>query len=87
MWLLLGLNAEKCVVMRFGGGHRRGNINQFCYHLGGNPLNFVHSHRDLGMLVDDKPKFRLHVRQVVSRAAALSKNLIRCQLSVAILLS
>ena len=29
------------------------------------------------MLVDEKLKFHLHVRQVVSRAAALSINLIR----------
>ena len=44
-FLDLGLNADKCVVMRFGGGHRRGNTNQFCYHLEGNPLSFVHSQR------------------------------------------
>ena len=43
-------NIGKCVVMRFGA--HRAKENLFNYNIDGNLLNFVSSHKDLGVLID-----------------------------------
>jgi hypothetical protein len=75
----LFLNPAKCVVMRFsrhfagintlGGGTK--------YRLGNSVLEFVDSHRDLGVVVDTRLRFHCHVRDMVCRAAGLCSSLLR----------
>jgi hypothetical protein len=73
------LNHTKCLVMRFScyfagfntlGG---GNNNR----LGNSVLEFVDSHRDLGVVVDNQLRFHGHVRDIVRRAAGLCSSLLR----------
>lgn len=75
----LSLNPGKCVIMRFtrhfAGWDSLGN--GATYHLGGSRLEFVESHRDLGVVVDTTLRFHHHVRSVVQKAAGLSSNLLR----------
>ena len=73
----LRLNPEKCVVMRFCRGFVERELDLIPYYLGGSQLLFVDSHRDLGVLVDNKLKFHLHVRQIVGKAAGLASSLLR----------
>jgi hypothetical protein len=74
----LKLNPSKCVVMRFcRGSWWQEGVEQSQYYLGDSLLPFVNSHRDLGVLVDTKLRFHLHVKQVVGKAAALANSLLR----------
>jgi len=59
----LSLNPSKCVVLHFG-------HNNPCkkYFLGGNQLSSPSSHRDLGVIIDNKLKFDLHVNSAVNSA-------------------
>ena len=57
------LNPEKCAVLHLG--H---NNPKTLYYLGGNALQICTSHRDLGVIVDDKLKFDQHVDSVVNKA-------------------
>jgi hypothetical protein len=74
----LCLNPQKCVVMRF----HRGVINwgedgTRGYTLDQTALEFVESHRDLGVIVDTKLRFHQHIRVTVSKAAGLASSLLR----------
>jgi hypothetical protein len=75
----LSLNPDKCVVLRFsrrfvGLAELGGGV---MYSLGGSELQFSEAHRDLGVLVDTKLKFHVHVRDVVRKAAGLCNSLLR----------
>ena len=63
----LKLDASKCVVLYFSCGNfdlsKLGDM--VCYNLGGNPLPFVESHRDLALIIVTKLKFYNHVYAVV----------------------
>ena len=72
----LKLNGDKCVVMRFGGGSD-GEANRPNYKIDGRDLRVVKSYRDLGVIVDDKLRFHLHVGVVVGKAGALMGDLLR----------
>jgi hypothetical protein len=75
----LGLNPDKCVVLRF----YRGRIdfgalvplNQ--YFLQGRALKFVSAHRDLGVSVDTSLRFHHHIRVVAAKAGGLANCLLR----------
>jgi hypothetical protein len=75
----LRLNPEKCVVLRFSRGFAEWNdVDPLArYYLSGTPLEFVQSHRDLGVVVDVGLKFHHHVREVVGKASGLANNLLR----------
>jgi hypothetical protein len=75
----LNLNPDKCVVMRFNRGKFDWSTLEHAAHysLGGNQLSFVDSHRDLGVVVDNKLKFNLHVHTVVQKASSLAMNLLK----------
>jgi len=59
----LSLNPSKCVVLHFGHNNPCHN-----YYLGGNLLSSPSSHRDLGVIIDNKLKFDLHAASVVNSA-------------------
>ena len=71
----LNLNHDKCTVLRF---RRKSHvIPPPCYCINGAVIRVVHSHPDLGLLVDCDLKFHLHVTSTVQKAAALAQNLIK----------
>ena len=72
----LKLNVSKCVVMRFG-EKVVGNGAGSGYFLGLTELLLVHSHRDLGVLVDPSLRFHGHVDSLVRKASGLANNLLR----------
>ena len=72
----LSLNPAKCVVIRFGGG-REDVSHRSPYTLEGANLEYVKSHRDLGVVVDDSLRFHIHINSVVRKAGALMGNLLR----------
>jgi len=75
----LRLNPDKCVAMRFF----RGSFDwsqlgdSAVYSIDGIPLEFVQSHKDLGVLVDTGLRFHLHIRAVVGQASGLANNMLR----------
>ena len=75
----LGLNPDKCVVMRF----YRGRIDfgdlvpAREYFLQGRALKFVTAHRDLGVNVDTSLRFHHHIRVVAAKAGGLANCLLR----------
>ena len=71
----LKLNADKCVVIRFGAKYESGD--QSGYFLGGSELKLVRSHRDLGVIVDSALKFHEHIDSIVCKAAGLANQLLR----------
>ena len=70
----LKLNLDKCKVMRFG--VRGVEDDRICYRLEGQDLEYVESHRDLGVVVDAGLKFHLHVGRVVRKASGLVNQLL-----------
>ena len=74
----LSLNIDKCVFMRFYRG--RLELEQIddrtAYYLNGVVLELVDSFRDLGVLVDSRLRFHLHVRSVVRKASTLATSLL-----------
>ena len=72
----LRLNISKCVVMRFGTCIAGNNLS-CSYSIDGKVLDFVTSHRDLGVLVDSKLHFHDHIRNVVRKAGGLVSELLR----------
>ena len=71
----LKISPAKCVVMRFGcsvPGEAEG-----IYSLAGSELEFVSAHRDLGVLIDSKMKFHMHIRGVVNKTRGLVNQLLR----------
>ena len=77
----LSMNVAKCVCVRFS--RRRHNMpseQMSPYTIGGNPIRFVSSHRDLGVLVDGDLKFHSHISTVSRFANALTSNILSCTL-------
>ena len=72
----LRLNNDKCVVMRFG---NRGQAieTESGYEINGRNLKMVTSYKDLGVIVDNRLRFHLHVGVVVGKAGALMGDLLR----------
>jgi len=75
----LKLNPDKCVVMRFGRGRLESNIliPPARYYLQGTLLNCVHSHKDLGVVVDSSLRFHDHARATAQKAGGLASNLLK----------
>ena len=77
------LNIGKCVVMRFSTCNTGNNLS--CgYSIDGKVLNFVTSHRDLGVLVDYKFCFHDHI-QCSKESRGLASELLRstiCRTSI-----
>ena len=78
----LKLNAEKCVVMRFGSRERFGGEVGSGYFLDGAELRLVGEQRDLGVVIDPSLKFHSHVDVTVRKASGLANNLLRCTVVV-----
>ena len=72
----LRLNADKCVVMRFGGRSSVATVPAK-YSVNGRELAVVSSYRDLGVIIDPSLKFHLHVNSVVGKAGSLMGDLLR----------
>ena len=51
--------------------------NNANYYLDLVQLKIVHSHRDLGVLIDENLKFHSHIRSFVNHAAGLASNLLK----------
>ena len=71
----LTLDANKCVVMRFGSSTPSDQGTG--YSINGQHMSFVNSHKDLGVIVDTKMRFHEHVRGVVNRSKGLVNQLLR----------
>ena len=71
----LRLNQDKCVVMRFQS--KAHSLPPPIYSIGDLPVRVVHSHPDLGVLVDSSLKFHDHISSTVHKAAGLSQNLLK----------
>jgi len=74
----LRLNPDKCVIVKFGGvsATARGEGTSG-YTLGGEPLRAMPSHRDLGVLVDNRLRFHQHIATIVRKASGLLNQLLR----------
>ena len=75
----LRLNPAKCVVMRFGDREVRddGGARWTGYSIGGVPLQFVSTYRDLGVIVDVRLRFHLHADVVVGKTGGMLSNLLQ----------
>ena len=71
----LKLNADKCVVIRFGAKYESGDRSG--YFVDGRELKLVKSHKDLGVVVDSSLKFHQHIDSIVGKAAGLANQLLR----------
>ena len=66
----LEMNERKCVCVRFGGWRNYPpHLSESPYHIRHEKIKFVHSHPDLGVLVDHELKFHGHVRRIVGVAS------------------
>ena len=73
----LEMNVNKCVCMRFGNSQNSpSHLSQSPYSISNATIKFVHSHPDLGVLIDRELKFHGHVRRVVGVASGLSVNIL-----------
>ena len=59
----LNFSISKCKLMRFGYSHQYGT-----YTLGDTKIDSVESHRDLGILFDNRLKFHQHTTSVAAKA-------------------
>ena len=57
------LNASKSVIMKFGPAE----VSR-CFYIGSNCLEYVTSHKDLGVIIDPSLRFHTHVRTVAAKA-------------------
>ena len=71
----LKINPDKCVVVRFGSRAQAESQNK--YSVAGSQLEFVSSHRDLGVVVDCRLRFHQHINMVVNKARGLVSQLLR----------
>jgi len=63
----LCLNTAKCKHMSFSWR----KISNHCYQLNGTELETVSEFRDLGVLVDNKLRFNLHISEIVNKSKSL----------------
>lgn len=68
--------AEKCIHIRFQRPKLASVENSF-YYLNELPIRVVHSHRDLGIVVDSTMRFHEHVGQVANKAGGLANCLLK----------
>lgn len=61
----MSLNPSKCHVVRFS---RKKNVPYRVYHINQEPLNEVSHTRDLGVILDSKLRFNLHIDNVATKA-------------------
>ena len=73
----LRLNLDKCVVMKFGSCTTISSGTNSGYLLGGNPLKLVHTHKDLGVIIDSDLRFHAHTASIVGKATGLLHQLLR----------
>ena len=71
----LKLNPAKCVVMKFGGSSSTVQVRNYSLH--GRELEVVESHRDLGVVVDNKLRFHAHIRSIANKSRSLVNQLLR----------
>ena len=76
----LKLNAEKCVVMRFGSRERFGGEVGSGYFLDGAELRLVGEQRDLGLVIDPSLKFHSHVNVTVRGIYSVAGRFLRADL-------
>ena len=72
----LKLNPAKCVVMRFGAREDTSD-NGSRYNIGGVPLQFVSTYRDLGVIVDVRLRFHSHADVVIGKTGGMLSNLLQ----------
>ena len=61
------LNVNKCKQMTYS----RLTVNLFNYKICDNPLEIVTSFEDLGVLLDPKLKFNIHINKIVNKSASV----------------
>ena len=47
------------------------------YFIDNNPIDFVSTYKDLGVLVDNKLKFHEHIRTTAGKAGGVANNILR----------
>ena len=75
----LQMNVNKCAVLRIQRRSYNWNLVGIHsnYYLNNAPISFVNVFSDLGVTVDNSLKFHQHIHNIVSKAAALSNNLLK----------
>ena len=68
----LKLNPDKCIVLHFGF-----NNPNFNYFIGGKTLPTNSTHRDLGIIVDNKLTFDQHVDSVINKATRTAHYILK----------
>lgn len=72
----LYMNSKKCAVLRYMRRSHQGHAPP-AYKLDGKEICVVHSHTDLGVLMDDELKFHGHCREVARKAGGLVQNFLK----------
>ena len=70
----LKLNPAQCVIKRFG---KKSMTDQVAYSKDGTNFLFVDSSKDLGITIDSGLKFHAHIDDVIGKAGAMMKNILR----------
>ena len=74
----LRINKDKCFAMRFKSANY--NLNEYgpfaSYSIDNNPIDFVTTYKDLGVLVDNKLKFHDHIRTTAGKAGGVANNIL-----------
>ena len=81
----LDFNIAKCVAMRYLLGtldpHLVASLGALAhYYLDGEQISFTTTHKDLGVLVDNKLKYHAHILSTTQKAAGMANNIIRSTL-------
>ena len=71
----LKLNQEKCAIIRFQ--RKSHTVPAPCYYIDQTLLKVVHSHPDLGVLVDSDLKFHQHITNTAQKAGGLAQNILK----------
>ena len=73
----LKLNSDKCKQLCFG--NRR--VPPPTFLVAGAPIETVNSHRDLGVMVDDRLKFHGHIQRKIGYLHSLTTSILGCTLN------
>ena len=71
----LHMNASKCVCIRFSSVSSN-SVGQSPYNIGGNSINFVDSHSDLGVVIDKSQKYHNHIRKLARVCNGITTNML-----------
>ena len=71
----LKLNQEKCAVIRFQ--RKSHTLPTPRYFIDQTPIKVVHSHPDLGVLIDSDLKFHQHIINTAQKAGGLAQNTLK----------